>query len=108
MVHSTEALQALQKVWRAGLVGEKYIKEIWFPNTPLWRNPQLPDLNSIQVPGAWTKFKVKKLSQVVQGETMISFAVMIELWNIWMRGWMRDVPKLKEEIWGFPFQIQSL
>lgn len=70
------------KVWRAGLVGDKHIKEIWSPNTPLWRHPQLPHLNSIQDPGARTKFKFKKLSQVVQRETMISFAGMIELWNI--------------------------
>lgn len=42
----------------------------------------MPHLDSIQDPGAWTKFGVKKLSQVIHGEQFSSFAEMRQCWNI--------------------------
>ena len=83
VVQSLEALQALPfcglkcrrdltplmittiKVWKAGIARESNLKTDISPNTPLWRNPELVHLSSIQDSRAWTKYEVKKISQVI-------------------------------------------
>lgn len=89
VVHSFEATQALPfrglktvydltppmittiKAWRAGLVGGKTFQGDYISKYSVVDKSSVSHLNSIQDPGAWTKFRVKKRSQVVQGETMI-------------------------------------
>lgn len=70
----TPLMRTTVKTWRAGVAKEGHLDSSLSPNTPLWRNPGLAHLDSIQDPGAWTKFGVKKLSQVIHEDKIISFA----------------------------------
>ena len=42
----------------------------------------MPHLDSVQDPGAWTKYGVKKISQLIQEGKFLSYGEMRQIWNI--------------------------
>lgn len=70
------------RAWRAGLKLELYPKEAQSPNAPLWCNPNLAHFFTISEPHALTKFKVKMLSQVVEGDSLIPLSLLRSKFNV--------------------------
>ena len=66
------------KIWKAVIRKEAYSST---KLSQLWSNPELPHLDSIQDPGAWTKYGVKRISQVLQGEKFYTYVEIRQLWK---------------------------
>lgn len=78
----TPSMCTTLQAWKADLKREHYLKDAHPTNALLWCNPNLAHFYMIPEPHAWTKFNVKMLSQVVEGDSLIPLSLLISKFNV--------------------------